>query len=76
MAVSPPERGRAADRQDARISGVRGAARPLTPPGRPFILWPMWGYAEGDATLVGIVVVLVVIAAVGYVGRRLWRRGR
>jgi hypothetical protein len=36
----------------------------------------MWGYAEGNETLVGIVVVLVVIAALGYVGRRLWLRGR
>ena len=34
----------------------------------------MWGYAEGDATLVGIVVVIVAIAAVAYVGRTLWRR--
>lgn len=33
----------------------------------------MWGYAEGDATLVGIVVVIVGIAAVVYVGRRIGR---
>jgi hypothetical protein len=36
----------------------------------------MWGYAEGDPTLVGVVVVIVVIAAIAHVGRRLWRRGR
>ncbi len=33
----------------------------------------MWGYAQGNATVVGIVVVLIGLAAVGYVGRRLWR---
>jgi hypothetical protein len=36
----------------------------------------MWGYAEGNPTLVGIVVVLVALAAVGFIARRLWRRGR
>jgi uncharacterized membrane protein len=36
----------------------------------------MWGYAEGNATIVGIVVVIIVVAAVGYVVRRLLRRGR
>jgi hypothetical protein len=36
----------------------------------------MWGYAEGNATLVGIVVVIVAVAAVGYVGKRLLGRGR
>lgn len=36
----------------------------------------MWGYAQGNATVVGIVVVIIGAAAVGYVGRRLWRRGR
>jgi hypothetical protein len=35
-----------------------------------------WGYAEGNPTVVGGVVVLVVLAAVGFVGRRLIRRGR
>jgi len=35
----------------------------------------MWGYAEGNATVVGIVVVLIAVAALGYVVRRLWRRG-
>ena len=33
-----------------------------------------WGYAEGNPTLVGIVVGLVVAAALIFVGRRLWRR--
>jgi hypothetical protein len=36
----------------------------------------MWGYAEGNTTMVGIVVVLIGGAAIGYVVRRLWRRGR
>jgi hypothetical protein len=36
----------------------------------------MWGYAEGNATVVGIVVVIIVVAAIAYVARRLWRRGR
>jgi hypothetical protein len=36
----------------------------------------MWGYAEGNTTIVGIVVVVIVAAALGYVARRLWRRGR
>jgi hypothetical protein len=33
-----------------------------------------WGYAEGNPTLVGIVVVIISIAAVGYVVRRFWNR--
>jgi hypothetical protein len=36
----------------------------------------MWGYAEGNATLVGIVVVVVALAAVTYVVMRVFRRGR
>jgi len=36
----------------------------------------MWGYAQGNATIVGIVVVFIGGAAVAYVVRRLWRRGR
>lgn len=36
----------------------------------------MWGYAEGNATAVGVVVLIIAIAAAAYVGRRLWRRGR
>jgi len=31
----------------------------------------MWGYAEGDATLVAIVVVVVAITALAFVGRRI-----
>jgi hypothetical protein len=34
----------------------------------------MWGYAEGNKTAVAIVVVIVVIAAIGYVARKFWRR--
>jgi hypothetical protein len=30
----------------------------------------MWGYAEGNATVVGLVVVLVVGAAIAYLVRR------
>lgn len=33
-----------------------------------------WGYAVGNPTLVGVVVMLVVAAALGFVARRLWRR--
>jgi len=36
----------------------------------------MWGYAEGDKTAVGIVVVLVVVAALVFLARKLWGRGR
>ena len=36
----------------------------------------MWGYAEGNETMVAIVVALIVIAALGYVGNKLFRRGR
>jgi uncharacterized membrane protein len=50
--------------------------RPLTPTGGPFILIEMWGYAEGNGTLVGIVVVIVAIAAIVYVTMRVLRRGR
>jgi hypothetical protein len=42
----------------------------------PFILYLMWGYAEGDTTVVTLVVVLVAMAAIAYVVLRLWRRGR
>jgi hypothetical protein len=33
-----------------------------------------WGYAEGNATLVAIVVGVICAAAIAYVARRLWRR--
>lgn len=36
----------------------------------------MWGYAEGNATIVGIIVAIIAAAAIGHVVRRLWRRGR
>jgi uncharacterized membrane protein len=36
----------------------------------------MWGYAEGNKTVVAIVVVLVVVAALAFLARKLWRRGR
>lgn len=34
----------------------------------------MWGFAEGNKTIIAVVVVLVAVAAVAYVVRRLWRR--
>jgi hypothetical protein len=35
----------------------------------------VWGgYAEGNATAVGIVVVVVALAAIAYVTRKWWRR--
>jgi len=36
----------------------------------------MWGYAEGNATLVGIVVVVIALAAIAYVAMRVFGRGR
>jgi hypothetical protein len=33
-----------------------------------------WGYTDGNPTLVAIIVALVVVAAVAYVVRGLWRR--
>jgi biopolymer transport protein ExbB/TolQ len=36
----------------------------------------MWGYAQGNATMLGIVVALIALTAIAYLGRRLWRRGR
>jgi hypothetical protein len=33
-----------------------------------------WGYAEGNATVLGVVVIVVSVAAVTYVVRRFWRR--
>jgi len=36
----------------------------------------MWGYAEGNETLVAIVVIVVLVAAVAYLARRFVNRGR
>ena len=33
----------------------------------------MWGYAEGNKTVVAVVVALVVIAAIAFVARKFWR---
>ena len=33
-----------------------------------------WGYAEGNPTLVGIVVAIVVVAAVIFMVRKYWKR--
>jgi hypothetical protein len=49
----------------------------LTPYRGPFMLRsPMWGYAEGNATVVGIVVAVIAAAAVAYVARGILRRRR
>jgi len=36
----------------------------------------VWGYAEGNKTMVAIVVAAVAVAAVAFLARKLWRRGR
>lgn len=36
----------------------------------------MWGYAEGNKTIIAVVVIIVAIAALAYVTRSLWRKGR
>jgi len=33
-----------------------------------------WGYADANPTLVGIVVVIIVVAAIIFAVRRFWRR--
>jgi hypothetical protein len=33
-----------------------------------------WGYAEGNETLVGFVVIVIVLAALAFVARKWWRR--
>jgi hypothetical protein len=40
------------------------------------ILGTWWGYADANRTLVGAVVVIVLVAAVGFVVRRLLERRR
>ena len=36
----------------------------------------MWGYAEGNETVVAVVVVIVAIAALGFLANKFWGRGR
>ena len=37
----------------------------------------MWGYAEGNKTAVAVVVVIIVLAAIGFLVTKYWRgRGR
>jgi hypothetical protein len=36
----------------------------------------MWGYAEGNKTAIAIVVVLVAVAALGFLAQKLWKRRR
>jgi hypothetical protein len=38
------------------------------------MLKKMWGYAEGNKTIIAVVVVLVAVAALAYLARRLWKR--
>jgi high-affinity Fe2+/Pb2+ permease len=33
----------------------------------------MWGYAEGNKTVIAVVVALIVIAAVAFIARKYWR---
>lgn len=33
----------------------------------------MWGYAEGNETIIGIVVAVITVAAIAYVVRRIGR---
>jgi hypothetical protein len=33
-----------------------------------------WGYAEGNETLVGFVVIVIAVAAIAFVARKWWRR--
>lgn len=33
-----------------------------------------WGYAEGNPTVVGLVVIVVAVAALAFLIRRFWRR--
>ena len=41
-------------------------------PASAIAAWP--GYAEGNETLIGLVVAIVVLAAIAYVTRKWWRR--
>lgn len=36
----------------------------------------MWGYAEGNPTLVGFVVIIIAVTAVAFVVRRFLKRGQ
>jgi hypothetical protein len=60
---------------------IVAAADRLTPLERAHILGRMsapvaswWGYAEGNATIIAIVVAIVAVAAIAYVARNWWRR--
>jgi hypothetical protein len=33
----------------------------------------MWGYAEGNKTVVAVVVALIVVAAIAFIARKYWR---
>lgn len=33
-----------------------------------------WGYAEGNATVVGVAIIVLAIAAIAFVTRTWWRR--
>jgi uncharacterized membrane protein len=34
----------------------------------------MWGYAEGNKTVVAIVVLIIAAAAIAFIARKFWRR--
>ena len=78
MFVAPAQRTRIpSSGNDVLIQPNCSPVAALTPPVVPFILLgKMWGYAEGNPTLVGIVVIIITGAAIGYVARRLWKKGR
>jgi hypothetical protein len=40
----------------------------------PRTLAAWWGYAEGNTTLVGLVVIVIVVAALGFVARKWWKK--
>jgi hypothetical protein len=33
----------------------------------------MWGYAEGNKTVVAVVVVIILVAAIAFIARKFWR---
>ena len=35
-----------------------------------------WSYAQGNSTVVGVVVAVLAVAAVAFVGSRVWTRSR
>lgn len=40
------------------------------------VIGTWWSYAEGNSTVVGLVVAVLTVAALVFVGSRLWTRSR